>query len=257
MTAAAPSGLVTFLFTDVQGSTRRWEADADAMRAALDAHDRVLRNAIDAHGGFLFKHTGDGVCATFASLKAVVQEGPESAGATGRDRQAERRDRPGQVVRAWWHVIDANLAGPGVLDGHVRRHRHRPQADVRLVLRGGIRAKSPRSPAIRNPEIGQGYYAAAPGIARICDRVSYTHIMLVNLIDKGLLTADPEVLNGAVAVTNTGVDEACRCVFRTCSLALRACRPGQPGSRGVENTAPGFGRQAWRADPTRTATKSG
>jgi class 3 adenylate cyclase len=37
MTAAAPSGVVTFLFTDVEGSTRRWEADADAMRTALAA----------------------------------------------------------------------------------------------------------------------------------------------------------------------------------------------------------------------------
>ena len=61
MTAAAPSGVVTFLFTDVEGSTRRWEADADAMRAALAAHDEVLRAAIEAHGGFLFSHTGDGV----------------------------------------------------------------------------------------------------------------------------------------------------------------------------------------------------
>jgi len=72
MTAAAPSGVVTFLFTDVEGSTRRWEADADAMRAALTAHDEVLRNAIEAHGGFLFKHTGDGVCAAFASPKCAV-----------------------------------------------------------------------------------------------------------------------------------------------------------------------------------------
>jgi class 3 adenylate cyclase len=39
MTAATPSGVVTFLFTDVEGSTRRWENDADAMRAALAAHD--------------------------------------------------------------------------------------------------------------------------------------------------------------------------------------------------------------------------
>ena len=51
MTAAAPSGVVTFLFTDVEGSTRRWEKDADAMRAALAAHDEVLRTAIEAHGG--------------------------------------------------------------------------------------------------------------------------------------------------------------------------------------------------------------
>jgi len=40
--AVPPSGVVTFLFTDVEGSTRRWEADADAMRAALAAHDEVL-----------------------------------------------------------------------------------------------------------------------------------------------------------------------------------------------------------------------
>jgi class 3 adenylate cyclase len=52
--------VVTFLFTDVEGSTRRWEADAQAMRAALAAHDKVLRRAIEAHGGWLFKHTGDG-----------------------------------------------------------------------------------------------------------------------------------------------------------------------------------------------------
>ena len=72
MTAAAPSGVVTFLFTDVEGSTRRWEADADGMRAALAAHDEVLREAIEAHGGFMFKHTGDGICAAFSSPRAGV-----------------------------------------------------------------------------------------------------------------------------------------------------------------------------------------
>jgi predicted ATPase/class 3 adenylate cyclase len=72
MTAAAPSGVVTFLFTDIEGSTRRWEADADAMRAALAAHDAVLREAIEAHGGFMFKHTGDGVCAAFSSPRSAV-----------------------------------------------------------------------------------------------------------------------------------------------------------------------------------------
>jgi predicted ATPase/class 3 adenylate cyclase len=70
--AAAPSGVVTFLFTDVEGSTRRWEADADVMRNALVAHDDALRTAIEARGGFLFKHTGDGVCAAFASPKSAV-----------------------------------------------------------------------------------------------------------------------------------------------------------------------------------------
>jgi len=72
MTMAVPSGVVTFLFTDIEGSTRRWEADAQAMRVALAAHDDVLRTTIEAHGGFLFKHTGDGVCAAFASPRSAV-----------------------------------------------------------------------------------------------------------------------------------------------------------------------------------------
>ena len=67
-----PSGVVTFLFTDIEGSTRRWESDADAMRSALDAHDEVLRNAVETHEGFLFKHTGDGVLAAFGSPRSAV-----------------------------------------------------------------------------------------------------------------------------------------------------------------------------------------
>src|SRR6476620_2247086 len=46
--------------------------DADAMRAALAAHDEVLHRAIEAHDGFLFSHTGDGVVAAFASPRSAV-----------------------------------------------------------------------------------------------------------------------------------------------------------------------------------------
>jgi predicted ATPase/class 3 adenylate cyclase len=66
------AGIATFLFTDVEGSTRRWEADAEGMRVALAAHDRVLRDAVDEHSGTLFKHTGDGVCARFRSPRDAV-----------------------------------------------------------------------------------------------------------------------------------------------------------------------------------------
>jgi predicted ATPase len=64
---------VTFLFTDIEGSTHRWETDADTMRNALAAHDDVLRDAVATHRGWLFKHTGDGVCAAFASPTAAVE----------------------------------------------------------------------------------------------------------------------------------------------------------------------------------------
>jgi predicted ATPase len=74
---------VTFLFTDIEGSTRRWESDAAAMRSALAAHDEVLRGVIEAHGGWLFKHTGDGVVAAFASPRSAV----DAAIAAQRDLQ--------------------------------------------------------------------------------------------------------------------------------------------------------------------------
>ncbi|MFI5508701.1 ATP-binding protein [Mycobacterium sp. NPDC051804] len=67
-----PTGVVTFLFTDIEGSTRRWESDADAMRSALVAHDKVLRSAIEAHEGYVFSHSGDGMAAAFASPMAAV-----------------------------------------------------------------------------------------------------------------------------------------------------------------------------------------
>ena len=67
-----PTGIVTFLFTDIEGSTARWEADADAMRVALAVHDEALRSVIAVRGGRLFKHTGDGVLAVFSSPVAAV-----------------------------------------------------------------------------------------------------------------------------------------------------------------------------------------
>lgn len=69
---------MTFLFTDIEGSTRRWESDADAMRHALSAHDETLRGEVESHGGFLFKHTGDGVVAAFASPKSAVDAAIEA-----------------------------------------------------------------------------------------------------------------------------------------------------------------------------------
>ncbi len=67
-----PSGTVTFLFTDLEGSTRLWEEYPDVMRAALARHDELLRAAIDAHDGQVVKTTGDGVHAVFASVRDAM-----------------------------------------------------------------------------------------------------------------------------------------------------------------------------------------
>ena len=58
---------LTFLFTDLEGSTRLWEEYADAMRVALAHHDDLLRAAIEGNGGRVVKSTGDGAMATFRS----------------------------------------------------------------------------------------------------------------------------------------------------------------------------------------------
>ncbi len=62
-----PTGTVTFLFTDIEGSTTLWEQHPDAMRAALARHDRLLRHAIESSDGCIVKSTGDGVYAVFAA----------------------------------------------------------------------------------------------------------------------------------------------------------------------------------------------
>lgn len=63
--AALPTGAVTFLFTDIRGSTRLWEERPNAIAEALGTHDELLRAAVQQHGGTIFKHLGDGCCAAF------------------------------------------------------------------------------------------------------------------------------------------------------------------------------------------------
>src|SRR5215217_6172992 len=61
--------IVTFLFTDVEGSTRLWEAQPRAMSVALARHDALLHAAIESAGGTVFKTVGDAFCAAFPPLK--------------------------------------------------------------------------------------------------------------------------------------------------------------------------------------------
>ena len=70
--ALLPTGTVTFLFTDIEGSTRLWEQDAERMRPALARHDALVRTAVEGHRGNVVKMIGDGVHAAFADpLDAV------------------------------------------------------------------------------------------------------------------------------------------------------------------------------------------
>src|SRR5918999_3347960 len=63
--ASPPTGTLTFLFTDIEGSTKLWERDASAMQVALARHDELVRGATEQHGGYVFKTVGDAFCCAF------------------------------------------------------------------------------------------------------------------------------------------------------------------------------------------------
>jgi predicted ATPase len=158
---------VTFLFTDVEGSTRRWEKDADLMRKALAAHDEVLRSTVEEHGGWLFKHTGDGVCAAFASPRSAVDaavdaqrvlELPVRMGIASGEAELREGDYFGTVLNRAARVMAAGhggqillaestaslLGGIDLLDLGPRRLRDVPTpVGVFQVRAPGLRADFP------------------------------------------------------------------------------------------------------------------
>jgi predicted ATPase/class 3 adenylate cyclase len=71
--ATPPTGAVTFLFTDIEGSTRRWEEQPEAMRQALARHDEILRESIETRGGYVFKTMGDAFYASFATASDALR----------------------------------------------------------------------------------------------------------------------------------------------------------------------------------------
>jgi predicted ATPase len=114
------SGTVTFLFTDIEGSTQRWQLDDRAMAVALAAHDELIRLAVARHGGVVFKHTGDGMCVVFASAPEAVAAAVEVQSGVGlpvrmglHTGEAESRDGDyfGPTLNRAARVMDAGHGG--------------------------------------------------------------------------------------------------------------------------------------------------
>lgn len=71
--AVLPTGTVTFLFTDIEGSTKLWEKSPRGMQVALTRHDTLLWEAIEGHDGFVFKTVGDAFCAVFPTALGALE----------------------------------------------------------------------------------------------------------------------------------------------------------------------------------------
>ncbi|MDP9024689.1 MAG: adenylate/guanylate cyclase domain-containing protein [Candidatus Eremiobacteraeota bacterium] len=81
-----PTGTVTFLFTDIEESTDRWEQHASAMQSATRRHDSLLSDIVVAHGGHVFKTVGDEFCTVFSA------PGPALTAALAIQRAVVRED---------------------------------------------------------------------------------------------------------------------------------------------------------------------
>jgi len=77
--AHLPSGTVSFLFTEVEGSTRLWDESPDVMSHAMPFHDELLRDAVESQGGFIVKNAGDGFHAVFATAHDAVTAAPPAS----------------------------------------------------------------------------------------------------------------------------------------------------------------------------------
>jgi predicted ATPase/class 3 adenylate cyclase len=97
-----PTGTVTFLFTDIEGSSRLWENHGDAMAVALARHDTLLRGAFEARGGIIFKTIGDAFCVAFPIASGALE--------AAIDAQRLLRDEP-------WEEIDSIKVRMGIHTG--------------------------------------------------------------------------------------------------------------------------------------------
>jgi predicted ATPase/class 3 adenylate cyclase len=87
--ASPPTGTVTFLFTDIEDSTKMWERSPQAMQAALVRHDEILRLAMEEHGGYVFKTVGDAFCCAFSTAPDALEAALEAQRLLLEERWAE------------------------------------------------------------------------------------------------------------------------------------------------------------------------
>lgn len=105
---ALPSGVVTFLHTDIEGSSVRWEQAPIEMRDALAAHDALITEVVAAHGGAVVKHMGDGCWAAFGSATDAATAAIEFQ---RRHQQADRRGGLRLAIRIGVHTGEVEPTG--------------------------------------------------------------------------------------------------------------------------------------------------
>jgi predicted ATPase/class 3 adenylate cyclase/DNA-binding CsgD family transcriptional regulator len=171
------AGLVTLLFTEIEGSTRLWEADRDAIAAALARHDRIVREQVEASGGRVFKTVGQAHRAVFADPVAALSAAVAIQRAVGAEPWA-----PGLPVRVRMALHsgacaqrDGQYAGPVVnRAGRLRDIGHGGQVLVSAAAYALLAERLPAGTGLRDlgeqrlRDLGRAervFQVTAPGLA--------------------------------------------------------------------------------------------
>jgi predicted ATPase/class 3 adenylate cyclase len=216
----------TFLFTDLEGSTRLWEAHPEAMRAALVEHDGVLTKAITEHGGRVFKHTGDGMLSVFKSAgDAVAAAADAQIGIVNRPFPdvgtlkvrmaintggAEERDGDyfGPALNRASRLLDVAHGGQ-ILVGLVTERLARLGGELRFVDLGERRIRDLARPERVFQLAGPGLPSGFPRLLTLDEIPNNLPTLATSFVGRDQELAEVEKLvRGARLVTVTGVGGA-------------------------------------------------
>jgi class 3 adenylate cyclase len=170
--AQLPTGTVTFMFTDLEGSTRLWEQQPDAMREALAQHDAILCAAIESHGGTVFSKMGDGMAAVFVAAADAI----EAAIVVQRDLAAATWGPTGQLMaRMGLHAAEGHLKAD---DQYVNRPLNRC-ARLMAVASGGQVLASESTVTLARSGLPTGVDFLDLGSHRLRDLTQPVHVFQV------------------------------------------------------------------------------
>jgi predicted ATPase/class 3 adenylate cyclase len=168
-----PSGIVAFLFTDIEGSTQRWEQHHDAMDAAVKRHDSIVRSAIEAHAGYIFKTVGDAFCCAFATSSDAVEAAIDiELGLAHEDFAAV----DGLRVRAGLHVGEASERDGDYFGPAVNR-----VARLMSVGHGGQVLLSGRMADLSGANVPPGASLVDLGMRRLKDLTEPEHVWQLSI----------------------------------------------------------------------------
>ncbi len=147
MTSSLPTGTVTFLFTDIEGSTKLAQEHRDTWEALRERHHAILRSAIEVHNGYVFQIVGDGFCAAFHNGGDAISAAVQSQ----IDLQAEDWGETPIRVRMGIHTGKADLQDNGQYIGYLALSRvsrlmsagHAGQVLVSLATQDLVRDELP------------------------------------------------------------------------------------------------------------------